>query len=175
MTNMTNMTHPDIGSSKIQLEPSSYSTMTDMIHSEPLITKDLVDALLNRVNQKLEVSLDVSDFDQHAVSSGNPLGEDDLSDHKILSMAKEEVGDGNCVGSYKQCLRIDVKRNRNGDLKPPPGQPGSVERALPTLISLLPSISECSFDGPLYQHHLRNLIRISNLKKLHFKNKRLIS
>ena len=72
MTNMTNMTHPDIGPSKIQLEPSSYSTMTDMIHSEPLITKDLVDALLNRVNEKSEISLDVSDFNQHAVSSGNP-------------------------------------------------------------------------------------------------------
>lgn len=132
MTNMTNMTHPDIGPSKLQPEPSSYSTMTDMIHLEPLITKDLIDGLLNRVNEKLEISLDVSDFDQHAVSSGNPPGEDDLSDHKILSMAKEEVGDGNYVGSYKQRLRIDVKRNRNGDLKPPPGQPGSVERALPT-------------------------------------------
>ena len=146
-----------------------------MIHSEPLITKDLVDALLNRVSEKLEISLDVSDFDQHTVSSGNPPGEDDLSDHKILSMAKEEVEDGNYVGSYKQRLRIDVKGNRNGDPKPPPGQPGSVERALPTLISLLPRISECSFDGPLYQNHLSNLIRISNLKKLHFKNKRLVS
>ena len=175
MTNTTNMTHPDIKPSKIQFEPSSCSTMTHMIRSEPLITKDLIDALLNRVNEKLEISLNVSDFDQYTISSGNPPGEDDLSDRKILSMAKEKAGDGNHVGSYKQRLRIDAKRNRNGDLKPPPGQPGSVERALPTLISLLPSISECSFDGPLYQNHLSNLIRISHLKQLRFKNKRLVS
>lgn len=102
---MTNMTHPDIKPSKIQFEPSSCSTMTDMIHSEPLITKDLIDALLNRVNEKLEISLNVSDFDQYTASSGNPPGEDDLSDRKILSMAKEKAGDGNHVGSYMQRLR----------------------------------------------------------------------
>ncbi|KAL2044812.1 hypothetical protein N7G274_002587 [Stereocaulon virgatum] len=140
--------------------------MENIAHLESSITKLELDETLNGLNGLCELSLYLLDFDQYAASAESPPSEDERRAHKIVSMAKEEMREGNRIGSYKKRLRIDVRRTRRGDPYSAPSQPRSVERAMPTLISLLQRTWACSFDGPLYHSHLSSIIQVGHLKTL---------
>lgn len=88
---------------------------------------------------------------------------------KIHFMAKHASRENQLarMGSYIRSLVVDVRGDLAHTLRnePAPSQ-SSLEIAIPILLPLLPNLTSCVFDGALYRDTLRQLVRISTLKRL---------
>jgi len=85
---------------------------------------------------------------------------------KIGYMKEDLARKGECFGSHVERLEIDTRALSKGGRSRQQPRQRHMELSMPRLLSCLPKLASCTFDGSLYRDTLSHFTQIPNLKKL---------